>query len=102
MSDKNMYDDEEMSEQLITLVDEEGNEHDFELIDYFEFDEQAYAVLVPLNIESQEDAQEGEAIILRVEKTAEGEEILVNIEDDDEWEKAAGIWMEIAEEDDND
>ena len=94
-----MSENREEMDNIIGLVDEEGVEHDFELIDYFELDETAYAVLAPLD-SIEDDENEGEAIILRVAKNAEGEEILENIEDDAEWEKAVNVWMEIMEEED--
>lgn len=92
-----MSENREDTDNVIGLVDEEGVEHDFELIDYFEMDETAYAVLAPLESVDDEES-EGEAIILRVVKNVEGEEVLENIEDDDEWEKAVNVWMEIMEE----
>lgn len=85
-----MEKDERMNEKEknLILVDEEGREHEFVVIDIFEMDEKQYAVLQPVDDESEE------AIILRFEQDAEGNDILTDIEDDEEWEKAADYWEE--------
>ncbi len=69
----------------ITLVDEEGHEHRFNLLNIIEVESARYAVMIP---ELQEtEADEEEAVIFRIETDAEGEEVLVDIEDDDEFAK---------------
>ena len=77
---------------LVVLTDENGEEHEFELVDVFEVDGKEYAVLA-----STEEEEDEEAIVLRVEKDAEGNDQLVDIDDDDEWEKVAARWDEILE-----
>ncbi|MGE5543292.1 MAG: DUF1292 domain-containing protein, partial [Bacillota bacterium] len=47
--------------------------------------------------EPDEEGEE-EAVILRVESGEDGEDVLVEIEDEDEWERVAGAWEEIADE----
>lgn len=76
-------------EEVITLVDEEGAEHDFEVIDIIEVDGSEYAILLP--VEEEED----EAIILKFTRDEDGNELLVDIEDDEEWEKVADAWEEM-------
>ncbi|MEW5954686.1 MAG: DUF1292 domain-containing protein [Bacillota bacterium] len=80
-----------MTEQdsVITLIDEEGAEHDFTVIDVIEVDDCEYAVLLPVEEESDE------AIILKFAQDEEGNEILVDIDDDEEWEKVADTWEEM-------
>lgn len=75
---------EEMN--IITLVDEKGNEHCFNLLKILEIDNMKYAVLAP---EDQEE-DDKEAVIFRVE-TDKGEEILVGIEDDNELSKVCEV-----------
>jgi len=58
---------------ILVLVDDEGNEHDFALVDRFRVDLQEYAILVPvLYFEDTEDEDyidfEDEAYIFRIEK----------------------------------
>ncbi len=76
-------------DEIITLVDEEGAEHDFTVVDIINVDESEYAILLPVEEENDE------AIILKFTHDEEGNELLVDIEDDDEWEKVADAWEEM-------
>jgi len=71
----------------LVLTDEEGNEHQFALLDIVQAKEQEYAILLPL------DEETDEAIILKVGVDENGEEILSEIEDDAEWEMVAEAWQ---------
>lgn len=82
-------------DNTITLIDENGEELEFEIIDMFEIDEEEYAILLPLSGGGEAE----EAIILKVGTDENGEEILHEIENDDEWEMVANIWQEILEDD---
>jgi putative holliday junction resolvase len=88
----------------ITLVDEEGHEHRFNLLNIVEVDKAKYAVMIPEIQESEEEQEE--AVIFRIETDDEGEEVLVDIEDDDEFAKVCEVLDEMdldeAEEDDHD
>ena len=80
-------------EEVITLVDEEGAEHDFTVVDIINVEGSEYAILLPVEEENDE------AIILKFTHDEEGNELLVDIEDDEEWEKVADAWEEnLAEE----
>ncbi|MDR7484319.1 MAG: DUF1292 domain-containing protein [Armatimonadota bacterium] len=59
---------------IITLQDEDGREHRFNLVDTLEVDGRRYAVLLP------EDEEDAAAVIFRME----GEDRLVSIDDDEE------------------
>ncbi|TEB17630.1 hypothetical protein Psfp_00502 [Pelotomaculum sp. FP] len=76
-------------EEVITLVDEEGAEHDFTVVDIINVDGSEYAILLPVEEENDE------AIILKFTHDDEGNELLVDIEDDEEWEKVADAWEEM-------
>ena len=89
--EKNMF-DEELDDVLI-LIDEDEQEHPFQMIDMVEVDGSQYAVLVPL----EEGSDEEEAIILKIVVDENGEEVLYDIEDDEEWEKVVDIWNESQE-----
>jgi uncharacterized protein YrzB (UPF0473 family) len=60
--------------EVITLQDEDGLEHRFNVVDIVEVDRRRYAVLLP------EDEDDAAAVIFRME----GEDRLVPIEDDEE------------------
>lgn len=77
-------------ENIVTLTDEDGQDHEFEVIDVIKVDDNEYAILRPLENEDDED----EAIILKISLDEDGNEILLDIEDDDEWEKVADAWQE--------
>ena len=77
------------ADEVVTLVDEEGAEHDFTLIEIIEVDGSEYAILLPV------DEEDNEAIILKLTKDEEGNDLLVDIEDDEEWEKVADAYEEM-------
>lgn len=79
-------------EETISLTDEEGKEHEFNLVDIITVDGEEYAILQPVD--------EDEAIILRFGIDEDGNEILCDIEDDEEWERVADAWQEMLEEGD--
>ncbi|MFY9174555.1 MAG: DUF1292 domain-containing protein [Peptococcia bacterium] len=84
------------NDEKIVLVDEDGVEHEFALIDVIEVDNEEYAILQPLNDFDEDDA---DAIILKITKDENGDDILIDIEEDEEWEKVADAWQEMIEED---
>lgn len=96
--------EEELEEfPILVLVDEEGEEHEFELMAELEIEEQTYRVLIPYEEDTEEtedDDEEVEVLILKVVYDDEGNEFLADIEDDDEWEKVADAWQELVESDD--
>ena len=83
---------EEQDAGIITLVDDEGVEHEFEVADVLELDGSEYIALIPAYDEEDVD-DDGELVVLKV--VAEGvEEYLEAIEDEDEFNKIAAIFME--------
>jgi len=91
-----MGDDRDNS--VLTLLDEDGKEHDFEVLDIVELEEGRYAILLPRD---EEYANTNEAIIMKISVDENGEEVLFDIEDDEEWEKVADAYDELIEEDDD-
>ncbi len=113
-------------DEVIVLTDEEGDEHEFAVIDVIEVEGRDYAILLPYSSEgedldaevSEEIEAEGEkeaeaekkdddlgleevgdeAIILRIDKDDEGDDILVDIEDEEEWQRVADAWDELLDE----
>ncbi len=94
-----MSEKSEFTPDLYTLVDEEGVEQTFEMLDALETDDgKRYFALVPY-AENPEDALMGsdELVILRAEME-EDEEILVSIDDDDEFDRIGQIFLKRIEE----
>ena len=80
---------------FITLMDEEGKEHEFEVEAILDVEENKYAVLIPMD---EEYADSNEAVIMRFGQDEEGEEVLYDIESDEEWEKVADAYDDIVDE----
>mgnify|MGYP000257067041 FL=1 len=62
-----MTNHEEMEEQLIETVDEEGNIINFELIDIIDMDGQEYGLLLPKE-ENDDPEEEKEVVLMRLTK----------------------------------
>ncbi|MBR4201048.1 MAG: DUF1292 domain-containing protein [Oscillospiraceae bacterium] len=79
---------------LYTLVDEEGNEKLFELVDMLEENGQVYFALIP-HIEDPNELLEGEVelVVLNAKTDDEGNEILEPIESDEEYERIAELFI---------
>ena len=68
---------------IVTLLDEDGNEHEFEHIDSFPFNGETYVVLIP----TEEEVAAGEAdevLIFTLQTDEEGNETLLFVEDEAE------------------
>jgi len=80
-----MKNHDEIEEQLIETVDEEGNIINFELIDIIDMDGQEYGLLLPKDDEDVSD-EEKEVVLMRLTKEDE-EYVFEMIEDDEEFNK---------------
>jgi len=78
---------------IVTLVDEDGLEHEFEIIDTSEIDGMNYVALIPIPKSAEEVLDDsGELVILRV-VNEDGEEFLDAIEDEAEFDKVSDIFV---------
>lgn len=86
---------EDFGADIIAVIDEEGVEHQFELVDAIETDNGRYVALLPVFDESQDivDEEDGEIVIFQVDEE-DGEETLVTIESDDVFDSVAAIFEE--------
>lgn len=85
---------DEFGADLVTVLDDEGNQHQFELVDAIETDDGRYVALLPIYDDPDDSLNDdGELIILEVVEE-DGEEILAPIEDEDAFEEIAGIFEE--------
>ncbi len=79
---------------LISLMDEDGNEHEFEFVDSLELEGSEYVALIPVYdnpADSLED--DGELVVLKVMED-NGEEYLEAIEDEDEFNNVSELFMD--------
>jgi uncharacterized protein YrzB (UPF0473 family) len=86
---------EDYSPDLVTLVDEDGIESEYEIVDAIELDgDERYMALVPI-AESPEDLldESGDLLIFRI-VTENDEDIFETIEDEDEYERISAIFVE--------
>lgn len=78
----------------LTLVDDEGEEHEFEVLDSAEIDGLSYLALAPVFDEPEELLEDnGELVVMKVVEE-DGEEFLESIEDEDEFKKVADFFMD--------
>lgn len=78
---------EDERDDIVILVDENGDEVEFEHIDTIDMNDNEYVVLAPIEEEEDEDREDEEVIILKIEHNEGGEDSFVTIEDDDELEE---------------
>jgi uncharacterized protein YrzB (UPF0473 family) len=80
---------------LVVLVDEEGREHRFTVLDLLTVNTQDYAIMIPVSGEESGDQEleEQEAVIFRLIPDG-GEQALMVVEDDEEWQAVAMAWEE--------
>ncbi len=89
----------EFGPDIMTLLDDDGNEHQFEVIDSLELDDERYMALVPVFDDAEELLDDsGELVILKVVEE-NGEEFLEGIATEEEFNKVSAIFMERLEED---
>jgi uncharacterized protein YrzB (UPF0473 family) len=85
----------DMEEQeTITLYDENGQETDFEVLGVVSAEENDYAILIPLE---EEEDEEGNAYIFRIDTQENGEELLTEVENDEEFQRVKEAWEAICE-----
>ena len=81
---KHEHELEDLEEQMIETVDEEGNVINFQLIDIIEMEDKEYALLLPQ--ENEDSEEEKEVVLMRLLKE-DDEYTFEMIEDDDEFNK---------------
>lgn len=74
----------EEREDIVVLVDENGDESEFEYLDTIEMNGNEYVVLTPFGEEDESDFEDEEVVILRVEHGSDGEDSFLSIEDEEE------------------
>ncbi|MFA9379799.1 MAG: DUF1292 domain-containing protein [Acetanaerobacterium sp.] len=89
-----MAEEMDFGPNVLSLTDEDGNEHEFEILDELDLDEKHYVALIPASEEALEDEEEeGQLIVLKSEEE-NGEEYLAYIEDEEEFGRVAGMFVE--------
>lgn len=73
---------EEYGNDFITIIDDDGNEFELELLDTMDYNGKTYAAFLPTDI-SEDDPDYG-VIILRIVPDDNGDELFESIDDDAE------------------
>lgn len=83
----------EYGNDILTLEDEDGVEHTFEVLDEYDDGDKHYIALSPIYDKPEEMLEDsGDLVIMQVIEE-DGEEILETIDDDDELDAIADIFM---------
>lgn len=89
---------EDYGNDFVTLVDENGKETEFEIVDSLVTENNEYFALIPTETPENLADDDGELVILKVVVDDNGEEFLEPIEDDDEFEEISEIFIDRLEE----
>ena len=81
---------EEYGNDIISLMDEEGNETEYEMIDAVELDGQTYVALLPLSENPEDIVEEDYQVVILKMVEEDGEEILLTINDEAEFD---AVWQ---------
>ena len=85
-----------MEENIITLIDEDGKEVEFEVCLTLEAEGKEYAILLPLDEESYGD-DEDVALVFRIDSDENGD-ILVPLEDEEEYQIVVDVYNTLMDE----
>ena len=93
--------DNEFEADLLTLIDEDGKEQQFEILDIIEQDDKSYFALYPV-FDSPEEELESDGVYYIFETVEEdGEELFAAVTDEDELERVYAQFIEECYEEDN-
>lgn len=83
---------DEYSADLLTLIDDEGNEHEFEILDVIDNDDGCYYALLP-TFENPQDSVDADGTYYIFEAIEEnGEQQLAEVEDEELLDRLAEIF----------
>ena len=80
--------------EILNLIDEDGNEHEFELLDELDIDGEHYIAIFPTAANSEDYFNsDGELIIMKIDKN-DPDESYMHIESEEEFDKIAAIFVD--------
>ncbi|MCH5348923.1 MAG: DUF1292 domain-containing protein [Oscillospiraceae bacterium] len=84
-----------MAADLYTLVDEDGVEQQFEMLDVMDVGDDRYYALVPYYDDPTKELEaDSELVVLKSEYDKNGDESLVSIDDDAEYERIGNMFLD--------
>ena len=93
-------DDEDYGNQIIELTDENGETNQFEYLTTVDHEGKLYVVLMLLDEEAEQEDDEGEVIILEIQKDENGEDVYASVDDDEISDAVFQKFLEIVDEQD--
>jgi len=94
--DEILEEEVDLGEDIIQLINEDGETVDFYHVATIEFEEKWYVFFEPA--EELADIDEGEVVVFRLETAEDGEDLFVPIEDDDELDRVFEEYNRLIEE----
>ena len=85
-------------DNIVELVDDEGNTVEFEHIMTVEHEGKEFVLLVPVT--EMEDVEDDEMIVLQIATDDEGNDVYVGVEDEELLEQVFNKYLEIVENED--
>ena len=93
--DEKMNETENFGNDIVTLVDDDGKEYSFEILDAIETDAGRYLAMLPFYADAKERLDDsGELVLVKVFLDENGEEYFEDIADDDEYETVADLFID--------
>lgn len=89
---------EEYGNDFVTIIDDEGNEFELELLDTIDFNGESFAAFLPTDMD--EDDPDYGLIILSVVNDENGDELFESIDDDDKLQEVYEMFMTVFEAED--
>ena len=89
---------EEYGNDFVTIIDDEGNEFELELLDTIDYNGESFAAFLPTDMD--EDDPDYGLIILSVVNDENGDELFESIDDDDKLQQVYEMFMPVFEAED--
>ena len=91
---------EQFGNDFITIIDDDGNEFELELLDTIDYNGESFCAFLPTDME--EDDPDYGLIILRLVVDENGDELFESIDEDDKLQEVYEMFMTIFEAEDDD
>lgn len=90
-----MNENEGFGNDIVTLVDDDGKEYAFEVLDAIETDTGRYLAMLPYYTDANDKLNDsGELVLVKSILDEEGDEYFEDIADDDEYETVADLFID--------
>lgn len=100
MTDETMNNIPEEEDSIVELTDEDGTVSRFEYLSTIPYEGEEYVVLMVLDDKDSTEEEDGEVIILQIDKDENGEDIYVSVDDDNVSQAVFDKFMEAMDEED--